>query len=207
MKHNYLIYLILILAIIFRSTILNIINNFNQILFIRNNNLEIKLLKNEKVYLLNEYQELLDFKNNIKINNQYIITNVIKNSYGFNNLVISGSNYNLGDEVINDEGLVGIITKLNQNTSEIKFIYNTNLIVRINDETGKIAGHDEENNIVVKEISNYNNIKINDLVHSLYGTYIGKVIKIKYDILDSYLTIRPVNLYNLNYIAVLSRQI
>lgn len=207
MKHNYLIYLILILAIIFRSTILNIINNFNQILFIRNNNLEIKLLKNEKVYLLNEYQELLDFKNNIKINNQYIITNVIKNSYGFNNLVISGSNYNLGDEVINDEGLVGIITKLNQNTSEIKFIYNTNLVVRINDETGKIAGHDEENNIVVKEISNYNNIKINDLVHSLYGTYIGKVIKIKYDILDSYLTIRPVNLYNLNYIAVLSRQI
>lgn len=207
MKRNYLIYLILILAIIFRSPILNIINNFNQILFIRNNNLEIQLLKNEKVYLLNEYQELLDFKNNIKINNQYIITNVIKNSYGFNNLVISGSNYNLGDEVINDEGLVGIITKLNQNTSEIKFIYNTNLVVRINDETGKIAGHDEENNIVVKEISNYNNIKINDLVHSLYGTYIGKVIKIKYDILDSYLTIRPVNLYNLNYIAVLSRQI
>lgn len=207
MKRNYLIYLILILAIIFRSPILNIINNFNQMLFIRNNNLEIQLLKNEKVYLLNEYQELLDFKNNIKINNQYIITNVIKNSYGFNNLVISGSNYNLGDEVINDEGLVGIITKLNQNTSEIKFIYNTNLVVRINDETGKIAGHDEENNIVVKEISNYNNIKINDLVHSLYGTYIGKVIKIKYDILDSYLTIRPVNLYNLNYIAVLSRQI
>lgn len=207
MKHNYLIYLLLFLAIIFRNNILNIVNNFNQMLFIRNNSLEMEMLKSEKSSLLKEYEELLDFKNNIKINTQYTVTNVIKNSYGFNNLIINGSNYKIGDEVVSIEGLVGVISKLNHNTSEIKYIYNTNLVVKINDVTGKISGYDEENNIIIKEISNYNNIKINDFVYSLYGTYIGKVIIIKYDILDSYLTIKPVNLHNLNYVAVLSRQI
>ncbi|NLL02415.1 MAG: hypothetical protein GX265_05290 [Mollicutes bacterium] len=207
MKHNYLIYLLLFLAIIFRNNILNIVNNFNQMLFIRNNSLEMEMLKSEKLSLLKEYEELLDFKNNIKINTQYTVTNVIKNSYGFNNLIINGSNYKIGDEVVSIEGLVGVISKLNHNTSEIKYIYNTNLVVKINDVTGKISGYDEENNIIIKEISNYNNIKINDFVYSLYGTYIGKVIIIKYDILDSYLTIKPVNLHNLNYVAVLSRQI
>ena len=176
-------------------------------LFIRNNSLEMEMLKSEKSSLLKEYEELLDFKNNIKINTQYTVTNVIKNSYGFNNLIINGSNYKIGDEVVSIEGLVGVISKLNHNTSEIKYIYNTNLVVKINDVTGKISGYDEENNIIIKEISNYNNIKINDFVYSLYGTYIGKVIIIKYDILDSYLTIKLVNLHNLNYVAVLSRQI
>ena len=53
------------------------------------------------------------------MNTDYTITNVIKNSYGFNNLIISGNNYFIGDEVISSEGLVGIISKVSQNTSEI----------------------------------------------------------------------------------------
>ena len=110
MKHNYLIYLLLFLAIIFRNNILNIVNNFNQMLFFRNNSLEMEMLKSEKSSLLKEYEELLDFKNNIKINTQYTVTNVIKNSYGFNNLIINGSNYKIGDEVVSIEGLVGVIS-------------------------------------------------------------------------------------------------
>ncbi len=205
MKHNYLVYILLIFTILFRSTFLNIINNFTSSLFIKNNNFEVKLLQSEKKYLLNEYDSLINFKNNINIDSDYTITNIIKNSYGFNNLVINGSDYLIGDEVVNAEGLIGIISKTIGNTSEVDYLYNTNLVVKINDEIGKISNHDKEGNLIVTEISNYNNIKINDLVYSVYGTFLGKIIKIKYDVLDNYLTVKTVDLNNLNYVAVISR--
>lgn len=207
MKSNYLVYILLIFSVLFRNNIINIITNINSSLFIKNDNLEIKLLQSENNNLISKYNELLDFGNNIKLENNYIISNVIKSSYGFNNLVINGSNYEVGDEVISNDGLIGIISKVNSKTSEIDYIYNTNLVVKVNDEIGKITGKDQDNNLIIKEISNYTDIIINDYVYSVYGTYLGKVIKIKYDILDNYLTVKTTPLNNLNYVAVISRDI
>lgn len=207
MKFNYLVYILLVFSILFRNNIINIITNINSALFIKNDNLEIKLLKDENHYLENKYKELLNFKNNISLENNYIISNVIKNSYGLNNLIISGSNYEIGDEVISNDGLIGIISKRGFKNSEVNYLHNTNLVVQVNNETGKITGSDQDNNLIIKEISNYTDIKINDYVYSVYGTYLGKVIKIKYDILDNYLTVRQASINNLNYIAVISREI
>ena len=205
MKTNYLLYIFLIGVVLFREPVLNATNNLTRALFIKEQNLEVELMENKNNLLVNEYQALLDFKNNITLNYEYTITNVVKNNYGFHNLIVNGTNYKVGDEVVNAEGLIGIVSAVNKATSEIKYIYNTNIVVSIEGEIGKITGKDAENNLIVKEISNYNNIKLNDIVYSTYGTYIGKVIKIKYETLDNYLTIKTNALNNINYVAIISR--
>lgn len=205
MKNNYLIYLLVIISILFRNPILNLINNFNSNFFLKDNNIEIKLLEEKNRLLKSEYQNLLDFKNNIKFEYNYTICNIMKNNYGFGYYIINGDNYSIGDEVINENGLIGVISKITNKTAEVKKIYNTNLIVKINNETGKIISKDKDNNLIIKEISNYNDISLNDLVYSTNDTYIGKVIKIKYDVLDNYLTVKTINLDNIKYVAVISR--
>ncbi len=203
MKDNYLIIFLLIIAILFRGSIFNLLNNVSSYLISKDESLEIKVLNDKINRLYNEYNSLLDFKNNINIEEDYIITNVLKNNYGFGNLIIPDGDFNLNNEVINEEGLVGIISKKNNKTAEIKKTYDTNLIVKINNETGKIYSKDEDLNLIIKDVSNYNNISINDEVFSISGNYIGKVIKIQYDILDNYLTVRTIDFNNLTYVAVI----
>ncbi|HHX32960.1 MAG TPA: hypothetical protein GX713_01895 [Mollicutes bacterium] len=203
MKDNYLIIFLLIIAILFRGSIFNLLNNVASYLISKDESLEVKVLNDKINRLYNEYNSLLDFKNNINIKEDYIITNVLKNNYGFGNLIIPNGDFNLNNEVINEEGLVGIISKKNNKTAEIKKTYDTNLIVKINNETGKIYSKDEDLNLIIKDVSNYNNISINDEVFSISGNYIGKVIKIQYDILDNYLTVRTIDFNNLTYVAVI----
>jgi len=203
MKDNYLIIFLLIIAILFRGSIFNLLNNVSSYLISKDESLEVKVLNDKINRLYNEYNSLLDFKNNINIKEDYIITNVLKNNYGFDNLIIPDGDFNLNNEVINEEGLVGIISKKNNKTAEIKKTYDTNLIVKINNETGKIYSKDEDLNLIIKDVSNYNNISINDEVFSISGNYIGKVIKIQYDILDNYLTVRTIDFNNLTYVAVI----
>ena len=127
MKYNYLSFIVLFLIIILKEPIMQ---NINNLMYIRNNNLEIKTLKNQNKELEKEYQELLTFKNNIKLDNKYTITNTLKTNYNFNKLNINGK-YNINDEVVNEYGLIGIITKTNHNFSEMTYLYNTNLTIKI----------------------------------------------------------------------------
>ena len=201
MKYNYLSFIVLFLIIILKESIMQ---NINNIMYIRNNNLEIITLKNQNKELEKEYQELLTFKNNIKLDNNFTITNTLKTNYDFNKLNINGK-YNLNDEVVNENGLIGIITKTNHNFSEMTYLYNTNLTIKIDNITGKIISKDQNNNLIIGELSNHNNININDNVYSLYNTYIGKVIKINYEVLDTTILVETPNPRNINYVAVISR--
>lgn len=201
MKYNYLSFIVLFLIIILKESIMQ---NINNIMYIRNNNLEIITLKNQNKELEKEYQELLTFKNNIKLDNNFTITNTLKTNYDFNKLNINGK-YNLNDEVVNENGLIGIITKTNHNFSEMTYLYNTNLTIKIDNITGKIMSKDQNNNLIIGELSNHNNININDNVYSLYNTYIGKVIKINYEVLDTTILVETPNPRNINYVAVISR--
>ena len=205
MKANYTWYFLLISIILFRNSFLTLTINLTSNWLNKDENLELKVLKSQNEYLTSEVAALLDFKNNIVLDYDYTITNIIKNHYGFSTLSINGTNYKVGDEAIINEGLVGIVSKIQAKTAELDYIYNTDIVVSINNETGKIMDKDQDNNLIVKEISNYNNIKINDLVYSTYGTYIGKVIKIKYGEVDDYLTVKTINLDNLNYVAIIRR--
>ncbi len=201
MKYNYLSFIVLFLIIILKEPIMQ---NINNLMYIRNNNLEIKTLKNQNEKLEKEYQELLTFKNSIKLDNNFTITNTLKTNYDFNKLNINGK-YNLNDEVVNENGLIGIITKTNHNFSEMTYLYNTNLTIKIDNITGKIMSKDQNNNLIIGELSNHNNININDNVYSLYNTYIGKVIKINYEVLDTTILVETPNPRNINYVAVISR--
>lgn len=201
MKYNYLSFIVLFLIIILKEPIMQ---NINNLMYIRNNNLEIITLKNQNKELEKEYQELLTFKNNIKLDNNFTITNTLKTNYDFNKLNINGK-YNLNDEVVNENGLIGIITKTNHNFSEMTYLYNTNLTIKIDNITGKIISKDQNNNLIIGELSNHNNININDNVYSLYNTYIGKVIKINYEVLDTTILVETPKPRNINYVAVISR--
>ena len=207
MKHNYLLYIFLFFLIIFRNTFVNLVNNLGFIIFNQKDELTINTLNDKIKVLEKEYQDLLDFKNNINISSNYILSNVYMNNYSYDKLLINGDNYRIGDEVVNTDGLVGIINKTYLNYSEVSFIYDTKIPVKINNNEGKIVGKDENNNIIIKELTNYNNININDKVYSVNNTYIGKVIKIDREVVDTNILVETIDLKNINYVAVLSRQV
>ena len=201
MKNKSIFFLILLIIIISRNSILNLINNTFKIFLIKDNTLEINYLNNEITRLKEEYNKLLDFKNNINIDETCTITNVYKNNYGFDKLIINGDNYNLYDEVLTNEGLIGYISKINNKYSEISYIYNTKVPVRINNNYGKIISSDKDNNIIISEIDNAN---LNDSVYSVNNSYIGKVIKIDNMDLNTTITVKPIDLKNIDYVLVRS---
>lgn len=202
MKNNkYIFLLIILLVVISRNSLVNLINNTLKSFFIKDNNIEINYLNSEINRLKNEYNNLLDFKNNININEDYYISNVYKNNYSFDKLIINGTNYNINDEVLNNAGLIGFISKINDKYSEIKYIYNSRVPVKINNEYGKIIDSDIDNNLIVSEIENVN---INDKVYSVNNSYIGKVIKIDNNNLNKKLTIKTIDLSNINYVLIRS---
>lgn len=204
MKRNYYIFIIIFLVVLFRTSILNLFMNVKKMFTSAEPNIEIFTLKEENRRLKDEYTSLLDFKSRINIDEDYTITNVHKSNYGFDKIVLNGS-FKENSEIVSDDGLVGIITKSDNNLSYGDYLFNTHILVRIDDTEGKIYGRDDDGNLLIKEISNYNNIKINDNVSSMHGMYIGKVVNIIYEDLESIIVVKMGDVYNLNYVGVIER--
>lgn len=204
MKRNYYIFIIIFLVVLFRTSILNLFINVKKMFISAEPNIEIVTLKEENRRLKDEYTSLLDFKSRINIDEDYTITNVHKSNYGFDKIVLNGS-FKENSEIVSDDGLVGIITKSDGNLSYGEYLFNTHILVRIDDTEGKIYGRDDDGNLLIKEISNYNNIKINDNVLSMHGMYIGKVVNIIYEDLESIIVVKMGSVNNLNYVGVIER--
>lgn len=204
MKRNYYIFIIIFLVVLFRTSILNLFVNVKTMFISAEPNIEIVTLKEENRRLKDEYTSLLDFKSRININEDYTITNVHKSNYGFDKIVLNGS-FKENSEIVSDDGLVGIITKSDNNLSYGDYLFNTHILVRIDDTEGKIYGRDDDGNLLIKEISNYNNIKINDNVSSMHGMCIGKVVNIIYEDLESIIVVKMGSVNNLNYVGVIER--
>ena len=204
MKRNYYIFIIIFLVVLFRTSILNLFMNVKKMFTSAEPNIEIVTLKEENRRLKDEYTSLLDFKSRINIDEDYTITNVHKSNYGFDKIVLNGS-FKENSELVSDDGLVGIITKSDNNLSYGDYLFNTHILVRIDDMEGKIYGRDDDGNLLIKEISNYNNIKINDNVSSMHGMCIGKVVNIIYEDLESLIVVKMASVNNLNYVGVIER--
>lgn len=204
MKRNYYIFIIIFLLVLFRTSILNLFVNVKTMFISAEPNIEIVTLKEENRRLKDEYTSLLDFKSRINIDEDYTITNVHKSNYGFDKIVLNGS-FKENSEIVSDDGLVGIITKSDNNLSYGEYLFNTHILVRIDDTEGKIYGRDDDGNLLIKEISNYNNIKINDNVSSMHGMCIGKVVNIIYEDLESIIVVKMGSVNNLNYVGVIER--
>ena len=129
---------------------------------------------------------------------------IIQSNYGFDKIVLNGS-FKENSEIVSDDGLVEKKTKSDNNLSYGDYLFNTHILVRIDDTEGKIYGRDDDGNLLIKEISNYNNIKINDNVSSMHGMCIGKVVNIIYEDLESIIVVKMGSVNNLNYVGVIER--
>ena len=199
--YDYILLLFVFLLFIFSS-------NINRFLTAINPNLDNskivvdynKYLKDEldsirKINDINDYDNLDLIVSRVKYRNVYEYSDTLTIFKGFKNNVFKG------DIVLNNDGLIGFISKISDKYSEIKYIYNSRVPVKINNEYGKIIGSDIDNNLIVSEVENVN---INDKVYSVNNSYIGKVIKIDNNNLNKKLTIKTIDLSNINYVLIRS---
>ena len=164
-----------------------------------------------------EYNELLNLHNITKDKKSLIYSKVIKRDIYefFNNITIAkGSNDNIkkGDIVINEYGLVGIINKVNKNSSEVSLITNKdlNISVKVNDSYGMLYSKDHK--LKIKNIKIEGVIKEGDevitsgLTNVPEGIKIGKITDIKKDELELeyILDIASINLQKLKFVGVIS---
>ena len=205
MKYKYSLFIVVFLFVLLREPFLCLITNINKFFTVPSNDLEMNLVKSKNIYLEKEYEKLLDFKNNIDITYDYIITNTIVNSYGFDKILINGNDYDINDEVVNENGLVGLISKVNGKHSEVTPIYDTKILVKINDIEGKILRKDDNNNLIVGNLSNYDDINVNDKVYSNKDSYIGKVVSVSIRDVNTEVVVETTTIQKNCYVAVIRR--
>ena len=173
----------------------------------REKNLEEKQTELKNAYQLNsfldykiEYSKVL-FKDIYHLNKEMTIYKGKNNGVKKDNLII------------NNEGLVGIVNKVNNNSSFIDLLYNENisLSVKIKDNYGILKCRDNE--LIIEGIDNKANIQVGDLVTtsdiSIYpeNIHIGKIKEITYDKyeIEKLVTISPaVDFDNIMYVGILT---
>ena len=165
----------------------------------------------ETEYIVLENQELkkeLKKLSNIEYKEGIVSKVIVRDLYSFYDEVIlnvGGDKVNEKDIVIVEDSLVGIVYKVNKNTSKVKLLSsNFNVSVRINDVYGNF------NNGIVTMIDKYSDIKKGDLVYTsglddvLGDIYIGKVSSVSEDKenLGLIVEVDYKDNYDLNYVIV-----
>lgn len=209
--------IIAIITILLRENICMFLGNVFGSFKLDNNYYDAVInLKDEKInYLENELKEYDRFSKNLdNISYNYLLSKIIyKYSYdtGKYNLKY-GKNHKVknGYAVINENGLIGKINKVNKKTSNFIDIRNIkDISVKVNESYGKLNYNKKTKEFIITDISNYDKVYINDKVYtSGYGTikeniYIGKVIKIDTDIISKKIYIETNQDFNkLNYVLI-----
>jgi len=205
-KESYLFIIVFIIILLKEPiySLINIKNNFTT------NEVNCNILENN-------YKKLLDFNNiDLKYNTEYTNTYIIyKDVYNYlEEITIRGGidkNFNK-NAVIYNNTLLGLINKVNSNSSVVKLLTNKNskIAVKINDEIGILESI--ENKLYVTNISNYSNIEIGDHIYTSglsnldENIYIGKVKNIildKKNIEKRILVDYNLDIKNIDYVTVL----
>ena len=208
---DYILLLLLFLSILFISNISY---------FIMPNNIDVNsIIDDYTKHLESEYNELLKI-NNIDYNanlNVSISKILYRDIYDYHNYIIiyKGSNAGIKENmvVINDLGLVGVITDVSENNSKVQLITSNeyNISVKINESYGIL--NVSNGSLIVSDLSNYENISVGDKIYTsgignLIGDiYIGEVSNISLNStnIEKIITVTPaVDFDNLKYIAVIS---
>lgn len=208
-KWFYLSLIIIYLLFLMKDSFIGLIDN--------SKNITSTICELENKNIINEYNELLNLVNLHKDNYNLVYSKIIKREiYEFNDKVtiLKGSKDNIkkGDIVINEYGLVGIINKVNNNSSEVSLITNndTNISVKVGESYGIL--YSKDNKLKIKNMKIEGVIKEGDevitsgLTNIPEGIKIGKVSNIKKDELELeyILDIEGISLHNLKYVGVLS---
>ena len=208
---DYIILLIVFLLIIFGSNINAFLRSFD-------NNLNSDNINNNYCTSLeNDYNELLkinDFKITSELN--LVVSKVmLRDIYEFSDTltIYKGTNAGIkeGNAVITDKGLIGVVSKVNKESSVVELITNksSNISVRIGSSYGILNMQD--NSLIVSDLSMYDDVFIGEEVYTsgignLPGDiYIGNVIDIKANNteIEKILEVSPVvDLSTINYVMV-----
>lgn len=209
-KNNWFYISLIIIYILFltKDRFIGLINNQDlikeSICNLENNNNE------------NSYNELLNLVNLTKENYNLVYSKVIRREMYefFDNLIINKGykdNIKKGDIVINEHGLVGIVSGVEENSSEVSLITNKdlNISVKVGDSYGMLYSKDHK--LIVKNIKIEGIIKEGEEVVTSglttipEGLKIGKVTNIKKDELELeyILDIEEINLHSLKYLGVI----
>lgn len=208
---DYIILLIVFLLIIFGSNINAFLRSFD-------NNLNSDNINNNYCTSLeNDYNELLkinDFKITSELN--LVVSKVmLRDIYDFSDTltIYKGTNAGIkeGNAVITDKGLIGVVSKVNKESSVVELITNksSNISVRIGSSYGILNMQD--NSLIVSDLSMYDDVFIGEEVYTsgignLPGDiYIGNVIDIKANNteIEKILEVSPVvDLSTINYVMV-----
>lgn len=168
-----------------------------------------ELLIQENQYLLKELKNIDDIS--IKYDNCLVGKVLYRDIYSFYEEIVINlgkDKVDVGDAVVNNEGLIGIIYKTGRRVSYVKLISSDyNVSVLINGDYGNL------NNGIISLLDKYSDIKVGDLVYTsnygdvLEGIYVGKVKSISYDSdeLGKKAEIEIVDNKNLNYVGILKK--
>ncbi len=167
-------------------------------------------------YYEKEYQKL---SNILKINpsafNIEYSKVMLQNIYDFYNktTINKGTNSNIekGQAVINEKGLIGIINKVSNNSSEVNLITNpnTSISVKVNNSYGILTTKD--NKLIVKNIKTNNEIKEGEQVFTSgltdipEGILVGTVKSVTKSSLELEYILEitsAIDIYNLSYVGV-----
>lgn len=181
---DYIILLGVFLLFLFTSQV-------NRFLIAINPNLDTsKIVINYNKHLKEELDNIkkindIEFDDNLDI----IVSRVkYRDVYEYSNTLTifkgSKNNVNVGDAVLTNNGLVGIISKTYDYYSVVSLITNkkSNISVKINDAVGVLKL--ENGKLVVTSINNYKNISIGDEIYTSGlgnlpdNIYVGKVKKV-----------------------------
>lgn len=171
--------------------------------------IESELLIKENLLLKKEINELSGFEMK---SDSYIIGKVLnRDLYSFYEEIVINlgeEDVSVGDAVVNEKGLIGVVYKVGNYRSVVKLLTsNYNVSVVIGNTYGNL------NNGTISMLNKYSDIKEGDLVYtSNYGDvekdiYVGIVKKVSYDKdgLGKEVEVELVDNKNLNYIGVIKR--
>ncbi len=181
-KIEYMCLLAFFLLFIFGSAINSIVINLD-------NNLKKEfILSDYKNEVKRNYNDLESLEE-IDIENGKLILSKIKyrNMYEFNKkiTIYKGfkDNVKVGDSVLSNDGLIGVITKTYDHSSDVELLSSkdSEVSVRINESYGILKYVDD---MIVKEINNYQNIEVGDEIYTSGlgnlpgGIFIGRVSEV-----------------------------
>ena len=183
------------------------------------NNIADAIENSKKTYYEQEYQKVLDLYEIKEFPKyEYEFSKVIyRNIYKYFNemTILKGKDANLKEHmaVINDEGLIGVISKVYKNTAKVELLTNKdiNVSVKINEVYGMLH-IDNFNELIVDSITNYDNVAVGDYIYTSglgnlpANIYIGKVKEIKKDqsgISKTLIVDKTIDFNKLDYVAVL----
>lgn len=209
-----MLFLILHNAIVVFSA--NIFSNF------RENNLDeltIESYENKITSLeksLSEYERTID---NFKIyeHDSYVLGKIaLRDVYDFYDILEISTKFPVekGSAVINEKGLVGIVSSSNKNTAKVELITGkTKISVKVGSSYGILNGYDKKENLLfIRNINNYEKIEDGSLVTTSglekieEGLKIGNVLRTEKNGIEQIVYVTPiVDFSRLNYLMVIDK--